>query len=106
VVPSAEFGSVDLWVLAGGRWLEPKPLSVGTAGQSMDHQIKELLAGAAPSGPPHPEHLAIFMRWYESTWRDGEWIGFDSFDKIPYRKLVNAAARVSGSAGLQAGPLV
>jgi len=99
VVPSAEFGSVDLWVLAGGRWLEPRRLAVGAAGQSLDHHIKELLAGAAPEGPPHPEHLAIFLRWHGSNWRDGEWIGFDSFDKIPYRKLVNAAARVGGGAG-------
>lgn len=100
VVPSSKVGVVDLWVLAGGRWLDPKRLAVGAAeqtalGQSMDHQIKELLAGVAPEGPPHPEHLAIFMRWYGSSWCDGTWIGFDSFDKIPYRKLVNAAARVA-----------
>ncbi|HXP87525.1 MAG TPA: hypothetical protein VN841_22525 [Bryobacteraceae bacterium] len=97
VVPSEEPGSVDLWVLAGGRWLEPRRLAVGAAGQSLDHQVKELLAGITPEGPPHPEHLAIFLRWHGSNWRDGEWIGFDSFDKIPYRKLVNAAARVAAS---------
>jgi len=103
VVPSAEPGAVDLWVLGGGRWLEPKRLvpgsagqSLGGAGQSIDHQVKELLAGAAVMGPPHPEHLAIFMRWYGSSWRDGEWVGFDSFERIPYRKLVNAAARIAG----------
>jgi hypothetical protein len=64
----------------------------------MDHQVKELLTGIGPADPPHPEHLAIFVRWHGSSWRDGEWIGFDSFEKIPYRKLVNAAARVSAPA--------
>lgn len=95
VVPSCESGAVDLWVLAGGRWLEPRRLGLAAAGQSIDHQLKDLLTGTAPSGPPHPEHLAIFMRWYGSSWRDGEWIAFDSFDKIPYRKLVNAAGRLA-----------
>ena len=94
VVPSAEPGSVDLWILAGGRWLDAKRLTAGVAGQSLDHQVKELLAGVSPTGRPHPEHLAIFMRWYGSSWRDGEWVGFDSFDRVPYRRLVNAAQRV------------
>jgi excinuclease ABC subunit C len=101
VVPAAETGSVDLWVLAGGRWLEPRRLAVNAAGQSMDHQVKEILTGAAPAGSPNPEHLAILMRWYGSNWRDGEWIGFDAFDKLPYRKLVNAAARVGRASGPQ-----
>jgi excinuclease UvrABC nuclease subunit len=105
VVPSADPGSVDLWVLAGGRWLEPRRLAVAAAGQSMagqsmagqsmDQQIKDLLAGAHPAGSPDAEHLAIFLRWHSSSWRDGEWVGFDAFEKIPYRKLVNAAARLA-----------
>jgi hypothetical protein len=35
------------------------------------------------------------MRWYSSSWRDGEWIDIEWPSKIPYRKLVNAIARVS-----------
>jgi hypothetical protein len=40
------------------------------------------------------EYLAILARWYYSTWREGEWIGFAGFDRIPYRKVVNAVSRV------------
>ena len=42
------------------------------------------------------EHLAILTRWHGSSWRDGEWLGFESVEKIPYRKLVNAMGRVHG----------
>jgi hypothetical protein len=52
----------------------------------------------APSSEPDLEHLSILVRWQGSSWRDGEWIGFDSFDKLPYRKLVNAMGRVAASA--------
>jgi hypothetical protein len=40
------------------------------------------------------EYLALLARWYYSTWREGEWLSFDSYDDIPYRKLVNAVSRV------------
>jgi hypothetical protein len=46
------------------------------------------------------ESLALIARWYYSTWRDGEWLAFDDFSAIPYRKLVNAISRVAhGAAG-------
>jgi hypothetical protein len=57
-----------------------------------------LCSGISPAlSPDSPdlEHLAILVRWQGSSWRDGEWIGFDSFEKIPYRKIVNAVARVA-----------
>ena len=41
------------------------------------------------------EYLALLARWYYSSWRDGEWLAFDSYDDIPYRKLVNAVSRVT-----------
>ena len=41
------------------------------------------------------EYLALLSRWYYSTWRDGEWLAFESFDDIPYRKMVNAISRVA-----------
>ena len=95
VVPSAEPEAVDLLFLAGGRWLEPRLSLSGNA--SMDRRLRELCAGISPAVTPDLEHLAILVRWHGSSWRDGEWIGFDSFEKIPYRKIVNAVARVAAS---------
>jgi excinuclease ABC subunit C len=95
VAPSSEPDTVDLWFMLGGRWQQPHRLSVADgAGQSMDRRLRELLASLEAPGSPNPEHLSILLRWFGSTWRDGEWIPFDSLDKVPYRKLVNAIGRV------------
>ena len=51
-----------------------------------------------PRGGPNLEHLALLTRWHTSTWRDGEWIEIEWPAKIPYRKLVNAIARVAHAA--------
>jgi hypothetical protein len=60
----------------------------------MDRRLRDAIAALQPEGAPRAEHLAILTRWYSSSWRDGEWIGIDWPSKIPYRKLVNAIARV------------
>ncbi|MDQ2899140.1 MAG: hypothetical protein M3Y07_04980 [Acidobacteriota bacterium] len=41
------------------------------------------------------EYLAILARWFYSSWRDGEFLLFDSFENVPYRKPVGAISRVS-----------
>lgn len=97
VLPSSESGAVELWFMAGGAWQEPRrfqPSELGGAGGSLDRQLRELSVQIHPHGAPNPEHLAILARWYGSSWRDGEWIGFESFEKIPYRRLVNAVGRI------------
>ena len=95
VVPSADRDAVDLWFMNGGCWLAPRTLELAeAAGQSMDHRLREIAGGVEKPGAPNPEHLAILMRWHGSSWRDGEWIGFESMEKVPYRRLVNAIGRV------------
>jgi excinuclease UvrABC nuclease subunit len=93
---SAEADAIELWFLIGGAWQEPRrlPVSEAVAAVSMDHRLREIVATIAPGSAPNLEHLSILMRWHSSSWRDGEWIGFESLDKIPYRKLVNAIGRV------------
>jgi excinuclease UvrABC nuclease subunit len=100
VVPSAQPESVDLIFLAAGRWIEPRAFSCSEdatflENASMDRRLRDLCGGISGAASPDLEHLAILVRWHGSSWRDGEWIGFDSFDKIPYRKIVNAVARVA-----------
>jgi excinuclease ABC subunit C len=100
VVPSAVPETVDLLFLAGGRWLDPRAFSLSEnatflENASMDRRLRELCRGISPSLAPDLQHLALLMRWQGSSWRDGEWIGFDSLEKIPYRKIVNAVARVA-----------
>ena len=97
VTPSAAEECVDLWFLIGGRWQERVRLTLSEAagaGQSMDRRLRDAVAALKPEGAPRAEDLAILTRWHGSSWRDGEWIGLDWPSKIPYRKLVNAIARV------------
>lgn len=103
VVPSADKDAVELWFMLGGCWSQSRRLALNEgAGQSMDRRLRELIAELAPAGAPNPEHLSILLRWHGSSWRDGEWIPFDSplssplssLEKFPYRKLVNAISRV------------
>ncbi|HTB15889.1 MAG TPA: hypothetical protein VK752_30170 [Bryobacteraceae bacterium] len=99
VVRSPDADAVDLLFLLGGRWQEPVRFSPGAkmeAGESMDHRLRDATNALPPGGPPNMEHLSILTRWHGSSWRDGEWLGFESIEKIPYRKLVNAIGRIHG----------
>jgi len=96
VVRAPRPGAVDLLFLLGGRWQDAVRFSPGEAGASMDRRLRELAATLPPGGPANLEHLAILTRWHGSSWREGEWLSFDSIEKIPYRKLVNAIGRVQG----------
>lgn len=98
VTPALETDAVELWFLIGGRWQAPRKFAlseIAGAGQSMDLRLRKMAAGIDPSGFPNLEHLAILVRWHGSSWRDGEWLGFESLEKIPMRKLVNAIGRVA-----------
>ncbi len=98
VVRAAAGAAADFLFFLGGRWLEPRRLILADSvdgGQSLDRRVRELIADISPIGPPNLEHMAILTRWHGASWRDGEWIGFDSLEKIPYRKLVNAVGRVA-----------
>jgi excinuclease ABC subunit C len=101
VTPSIEPESIELWFFMGGRWQEPRRVNLSeyaSAGTSLDRRLREIVSGIEPrgdaAGEPDLQHLAILARWCGSSWRDGEWIGFDDVAKVPYRKLVNAVSRV------------
>jgi len=99
VVRAPEVDAVDLLFLLGGRWQEAVRFPLGGtmgAGESMDHRLRALTNALPAGGPPNMEHLSILTRWHGSSWRDGEWLGFESIEKIPYRKLVNAIGRIHG----------
>ena len=93
--------AVEFWLVRGGEWCSPvrfgfevqegKPVS-------LDRKLRETVATVTPprlSVRERQECLALLARWYYSSWRDGEWLGFESFEEIPYRKLVNAICRVA-----------
>jgi excinuclease UvrABC nuclease subunit len=101
VTPSAQAEAVELGWMRGGSWQGFRRLEFGLAdGQtvSLDARLREM-AGAIPavSAPPveRMEQLAILSRWFYSSWRDGEMLLVDDWEKMPWRKLVNAVSRVA-----------
>jgi len=94
-------GAVDLWFVRDGYWQTPRQFSYEAPLAKpvpLDQRLREIFAGV--SGPKltlreRQEYLAMLARWYYSSWRDGEWLSFETYGEIPYRKLVHAVSRVA-----------
>jgi len=105
ITASLEPNAVQLWFVRGGEWLGVRQFSFEIAeGKpvSLDRKLREVIGALEPDGETESrtirerqEYLAILARWYYSSWREGEWVFFDRFDEIPYRKLVHAISRVA-----------
>jgi excinuclease UvrABC nuclease subunit len=100
VAPSVDAASVELWFLLDGYWQAPQRFAVrieSGSSVSLDSRLRELVASLpAPTGTlvEKEDHLALLTRWYYASWREGEWLAFDSFAEVPYRRLVRAISRV------------
>jgi hypothetical protein len=108
VTGSGESGAVALWFLLQGSWQPVQLFSVALDGQStsMDRRLKDLAAALqarSVSGRERQDHLAILARWFYSSWRDGEWVRFESLDRLPFRKLVGAISRTADRAASPSG---
>ena len=101
ITPSLAADSVEMWFVRDGNWQEPQRFGFAVEeGKtiSLDHKLRETFAEVRPRNltvRERQEYLALVSRWYYASWREGEWLGFDSYDEIPYRKLVNAISRVA-----------
>ena len=101
VLPSAEEDAIELGWLRAGNWGGFARLDFESRDGnpvSLDARVRELSSAVRPESAPHAarvEQLAILSRWFYSSWRDGEMLIFDDWEKIPYRKLVNAISRVA-----------
>jgi excinuclease ABC subunit C len=87
-------GCVALWPMLAGIWQAPlvfdfAPEQVQT--RSLDQYLRERLAShlREPRVTGNRlEELAILSRWYYSSWRDGQWLGFKTLADLNLRKLV------------------
>jgi hypothetical protein len=83
-----------LWPMVNGFWQDCVRLEIpedDSQGKSLDTTVRELLTQTlnkpARQGR-RGEDLAIFTRWYYSSWRDGQWFPFRTVADLNYRKLV------------------
>ena len=93
--------AVELWFVREGNWQQPQRFGFEVQDGktvSLDRRLRETFAsieGRKLTVRERQEYLALLARWYYSSWRDGEWLPFDSYDEIPYRRLVQAVSRVA-----------
>ncbi len=103
IVPSSQPETIELGWLRNGYWQGFRSLDFITADDgravSLDSRLREMAGsiprGQATSATERMEHLAVLSRWFYSSWCDGELLMVDDWEKIPWRKLVNAVSRVA-----------
>lgn len=104
------FGSHELrlWPMLEGYWQDCLPLEIpqeDPQAKSLDQTLRELLSERLRSSlrqGRRAEDLALFARWYYSTWRDGEWFSFRKIEDLNYRKLVKEISSMVKSNRTQA----
>jgi excinuclease ABC subunit C len=103
ITRSTEADAVEMWIVREGHGQEPRRFGFGVeegVTVSLDRKLREMFAAVEPrklASRDRREYLAMLARWRYSSWCDGEWLGFDSYQEIPYRKLVNAISRVGAA---------
>jgi excinuclease ABC subunit C len=95
-------GECRLWPVLRGYWQNPVifHFSILEPGaRSLDRELRETLANALGSVPLESgnriEHLAVFSRWYYSSWRDGHWFSFTKLEDLNYRRLVREISNLA-----------
>lgn len=87
-------GEFRLWPMLEGLWQDGLRLQIAlddAQAKSLDQTLRELLSDGLRMPVRQgrrAEDLAIFARWYYSSWRDGTWFPFRSIEDLNYRKLV------------------
>lgn len=90
--------------MVNGLWQDAATLDLDVepeSAQSLDLRVREHLKDALTSirtEGKRMEELAVFSRWYYSSWRDGEWFPFHTLADLNYRKLVRAISNLLKSA--------
>lgn len=102
IAPSSQPECVELGWMRGGYWQGFRRLDFITADDgravSLDSRLREMAAGVdcqRVSAIERMEHLAVLSRWFYSSWCDGELLVIEDWEKISWRKLVNAVSRVA-----------
>lgn len=99
-----------LWPMLEGLWQEPIELNFsGEASQSgsLDAELRNRLSASLSSARTEgkrAEDLALFSRWYFSSWRDGEWFPFRTPADLNYRKLVRQISNLAKTDPVKTSP--
>jgi excinuclease ABC subunit C len=101
MTPSSEAGRVTLWPMFAGLWQQPVSLALSdpnTQTKSLDSEIRLRLStvlGNPRTAGVKEEELALFSRWFYSSWRDGQWYPFGTLEGLNYRKLIRDLSKLA-----------
>ena len=101
VTPPVAPDAVELWIVREGHWQPPADDSASRCRRASRSRLTETAGHPWPvavrrlPARERQEYLALLARWFYSSWRDGEWLGIETFENLPYRKLVHAISRVA-----------
>ncbi len=104
VLPGAEPKSVVFFRIVAGEIHGPRTLSLDENAPNptpLDRQIHELMESLGtetsvpkPAAPPPWEHLSLLVRWYYSSFRQGELVMLNPDQSIPHSKLIRICRKV------------
>ncbi len=101
---SSQEGHCTLWPMLQGYWQEALPLDLSSPephAPSLDSELREKLTKHLSKPQRHgnrAEEIAVFSRWYYSSWRDGEWFPFVELARLDYRRLVRGLSKIAQAA--------
>lgn len=91
----------QLWPMLAGYWQQPIALKFSAEerpARSLDEELRERVSDSLKNieqNGNRVEELAIFSRWYYSSWRDGHWFPFGTLADLNYRRLVRAISTMA-----------
>ncbi len=107
--PAHPASTVVVFPMVQGYWLDPIRLPLDQAWQAkgLDTLLQSQLRVASDeqhsADRSRPEDLALFARWYYSSWREGVWIPFLHVNDLPVRKVIRAIQKVRKSSECRVG---
>jgi hypothetical protein len=101
VTHSVQAGSIRLWPMRDSTWLDPIDIPVDAERAevgSLDARVRDAWSSAmketSDGNIDRSAHLAILLRWYRSSYCDGEWVADVPGKGVSYRKIVGAISRL------------
>ena len=101
VLPGAQPQALCFFLMCAGKLHGPGYLELGenvSSPLSLDERFRLLFDGLLSQGDNLPgaswEHLALFARWYYSSFRQGELLMLSSPSQIPYARLIRICRKI------------
>jgi excinuclease ABC subunit C len=105
VLPGAQPKTVCFFLMCSGKLRGPGSLDLGenfSSPLSLDERFRLLFDGLLSqaidsAGAPSWEHLALFARWYYSSFRQGELLMLSSPSQVPHARLIRICRKIVAS---------